>query len=367
MFQKIQSRVIGLLLCLSCVFGETNTESALPKIAYINVQFPSTDTRMYVGQNIEIKYSLTLLANANLVSAELLDLDAKNNVVLKSNDTYWQKNNKGILQNTYVYNITGKNVIIPPLSVNVRSEEGYEENLIAPGATFQAIELSSNANYISVIADSFEVVDYRVKEYDETHNIVIFQFESKGAILDSMKIAKYPQQGLEKSRVVDDTTYGIYYVVLDKSIRSLTFDYFNLAQHQFVNISLPIHLVQSVADENGDIKPRNTILIFKNLLIGGLITFVVIVWIVFRKIRKVSLFVLGILVAILGYNVFFGATSGIAQIGASVSIIPTHNSTIMEVIKTPTEVAIIGEYKDYYKVMIESKVGWIRKEYVSKD
>ena len=367
MLQRLQYAFMGLLLSLTYALGDTKTD-VTPKIAYVNVQFPSTDASLYVGQNIEVKYSLTLLSGAKLVDTQLLDLSAKNNVVLKSKNANWQSSSNGVLLNTYVYNITGKNVIIPPLSIKVLSADGsYEEEVIAQGATFQAVELSSNANYISVIADNFEVVDYRVKEYDENNNIVIFQFESKGAVLNAMKIAKYPKQGLENSKVIDNTTYGIYYVVLDKSIRSLSFDYFNLTQHQFVNISLPIHLAQNITDESGDIKPRNTILIFKNLLIGGLIVFVVLVWIVFKRVRKVSLAVLGVLLLVLGYNVFFGATSGIAQAGANVSIIPTRNSTIMEVIKTPTRVAIIGEYEEYYKVMIESKVGWIRKEYVSKN
>lgn len=364
MLQGFRYILWALLLCVGALFGQTQS-----KIAYLNVEFPKVDTSLYVGQNIEVKYALTLLSGAKLISADVLDLSPKNNVVLKSRGKNWRADNNGVLLNTYTYNITAQNVIIPALRVRVASSDGsYEEEVIAQGAKIQAIELSSNPNYIHVIADMLEVVDYRVREYDEANNIVIFQFESKGAYLESMKIAQYPKQGLENSKVVDGITYGIYYVVLDKSIRSLSFDYFNITQHQFVTLTLPIHLVRNTLNaQSGDIKPRNTFLIFKNLFIGGLIIFTLCVWLVFKRIRKIALLVLAILVALILYNVFFTRDSGIAQIGANISIIPTHNSTITEVIKTPTRVDIIGEYGDYYKVIIDTKVGWIRKDHVSKN
>lgn len=361
MLQKFQFIAIGLFLCLCHVFADT------PRIAYINVEFPNASTSLYVGQDIEVKYTLTLLSGAKLVGADLMNFSSANNITLKNKTSNWHTNTRGELSNTYVYTITGKDVVIPPLRAKVTLDDGRYEEVIAQGATFQAIELSSNANYINVIADSMEVVDYRSKEYDEANNIVIFQFQLQGGNLNAMKIAQYQKQGLENSRVVDGVTYGIYYVVLDKSVRVLSFDYFSLLQQQFVNISLPIQVAQNLQIDGGDIKPRNTFLMFKNLIIGGFILFVALVWLVFKKIRKISLAVLVMLVAMLAYNVFFSATSGIAQAGANISIIPTHNSTIIEVVKEPTEVAIIGEYEEYYKVIIESRVGWIRKEYVDKN
>ena len=362
-------RLQNLLWALLFIFGLNLAYADTPsKIAYLNVEFPSNDTSLYVGQDIAVKYSLTLLSQAKLVGVEFLDFSQKNNVELKNKSASWQESSNGILQNTYVYKIKGKNVILPPLRVKVASADGsYEEEVVANGAKLQAVELNNNPNYANVIADSMEVVDYRVKEYDEQNNVVIFQIESRGGTLQSMKIGQYAKQGLEDSKVVDGVTYGIYYVVLDKALRSLSFDYFSLSKKQFVNITLPINLTRNSVDEGGDIKPRNTFLMFKNLLLGGLIVFVVLVWVVFKKIRKISLVVLVVLLLLLAYNIFFSATSGVAQAGANISIIPSHNSTIMEVVKTPTKVDIIGEYEEYYKIIIDSKVGWIRKEYVGKN
>lgn len=362
-------RLQNFLCTLLFIFGLHLAYADTPsKIAYLNVEFPNNDTSLYVGQDIAVKYSLTLLSQAKLVNVEFLELSQKNNVELKNKSASWQEGSRGILHNTYVYKIKGKNVILPPLRVKVSSADGsYEEEVVASGAKFQAVELSNNPNYANVIADSMEVVDYRVKEYDEQNNIVIFQIESRGGSIGSMKIGQFAKQGLEDSKVVDGVTYGIYYVVLDKALRSLSFDYFSLSNKQFVNITLPINLARNSIDESGDIKPRNTFLMFKNLLIGGLIVFVVLVWVVFKQIRKISLAVLVILLLFLAYNIFFSATSGVAQAGANISIIPSHNSTIMEVVKTPTKVDIIGEYEEYYKIIIDSKVGWIRKEYVGKN
>lgn len=359
--RKIQC-VIALFMC--AWIGFVYADEA--KIAYADVRFPDAQNSLYVGQNIEVGYTLTLLANAKLISTELVGLSNKNNIELR-NKIQWTSIGEGKFSATALYRIKGKDVIIPPLLIKAQAEGGNTQEVLLNGASFQAITLSSNPNYANIIANTFEVVDYRAKEYDEANNIVIFQIEAKDTNLSAMKVPQYKMQGLEKSKILDGITYGIYYVVLDKSVKHLTFDYFNLSKKQFETISLPINLVNNVIDDGGDIKPRNTFLIFKNLFLGVSIGFFVLIWIVFRRIRKVSLGIIILLVLMLGYNVFFSATAGIAQVGASIGIIPSHNSTIMEVIKIPTKVAIIGEYGDYYKVMIESKVGWIRKEYVSKN
>lgn len=237
---------------------------------------------------------------------------------------------------------------------------------MASGLKLQAIDLSNNPNYANVIADSLNIVDYRVKEYDQTHNIVVAQLEGVGVNLESIKVGQYAVQGLESSKVVDGIVYGIYYVMLEKSVKNLSFDYFNLSEKRFVTLSVPIQLTHKGAEEAGNIKPRNTFLVFTNLIIGGSIFAFVLLWIFVRKIRHFTLAVIVLLTLFLLYNVFFSVTSGVVQAGAKMSIIPTHNSTTSEVIQAPTRVNIVGEYGDYYKVMVDSRVGWIRREYVRK-
>lgn len=342
--------------------------SLQPKIAYLNATFPNTDSSFYVGQILEVKYTLTLLLGAKLKDVEFMDFGANNNLEIENKDAQWQILSDGMITNTYYYKIKGQNFTIPPLRVVVSSHDNtYQDEVIASGIKLQAIELLNNPQYANVIADAMEVVDYRASQYDDNNNIIIFQIESKDANLSSMRIGTYPQQGLESSKMIDGITYGIYYVVLDKNIKSLSFDYFNLHQKAFVTITLPVNVPKSVIEDGGDTKPRNTFLIFKNLMVGGLIVFFVLVLIVFKRGRKITLGIIGVLVMVLTYNMLFNFTSGIAQAGTNVSIIPTHNSTIFEVLKVPTEVSIIGEYNDYYKIMIDSKVGWIRKENVSKN
>lgn len=345
-----------------------HADSLQPKIAYLNAAFPSTDSSFYVGQILEVKYTLTLLLGAKLKDVEFMDFGAKNNLEIENKDAQWQILSDGMITNTYYYKIKAQNFTIPPLRVVVSSHDNaYQEEVVANGIKLQAIELLNNPQYANVIADAMEVVDYRASQYDDNNNIIIFQIESKDANLSSMRIGTYSQQGLESSKIIDGITYGIYYVVLDKNIKSLSFDYFNLHQKAFVTITLPIDVPKSVIEDGGDTKPRNTFLIFKNLMVGGLIVFFVLVLIIFKRGRKITLGIIGVLIMVLTYNMLFNFTSGIAQAGTNVSIIPTHNSTIFEVLKVPTEVSIIGEYNDYYKVMIDSKVGWIRKENVSKN
>lgn len=365
MYIRAMRRILCLFaLCASVAFGALDS-----KIAYLSVEYPSSDRALYVGQNVDVKYTLTLLEGATKLSEELLDFSVKNNNLELVSKSAWSADSKGALHSTYTFNIKAKHITFPALSIAIAAKNSSEqlEPLTTQGAKAEAIELSSNPRYINVIANNMEVVDYKVSEYDDKNNILIFQIECVGNSLSQMKIAAFDKQGLEQSKVLDGITYGIYYVVLNKSLRQLSFDYFNITQNQFVNITLPINIISNTALENSDIKPRNTFLMFKNLLLGVLIIFGALVYFVFKKIRKITLGVLIVLVLIMLYNIFFSATSGIAKPGASISILPTHNSTITLTIKEPSKIAIIGEYEEYYKVIVDSKVGWIRKEYVSKD
>lgn len=356
-----------LLLVFSSVFAQA--DSIQSKIAYLNVSYPDPNISVFVGQYYSVSYELTLFSGASLTDVSFVDLSADNNVELLNKNAHWKRASPDVLTNTYVYKIKAKNFVIPPLRVVAVSNDGEQvEEVLASGLKLQAIDLSNNPNYANVIADSLEVMDYRVKEYDAGHNIVIFQLAGTGVSFESMKIGQFVLQGLESSKETDGVMYGIYYVVLDKGIKNLSFDYFNLLRKQFVGLNIPIQIMQKSSSEAGNIKPRNTFLVFNNLIVGGaLLVACVVLWVIVRKIRMFMLVVIAILTLYLIYSVFFSLSSGIAQTGAKVSIVPTHNSTITEVIKAPTRVDIIGEYRDYYKVMIDTRVGWIRREYVSKD
>lgn len=358
----LQTLLLGFVLSVCA-----QADSIQSKIAYLNVIYPDPNTSVFVGQHYSVSYELTLFSGANLTDVSFVDLSADNNVELLNKNARWQKTSSDVLTNTYIYKIKAKNFVIPPLRVVAVSSDGEQiEEVLANGLRLQAIDLSNNPNYANVIADSLEVVDYRVREYDAEHNIVIFQLAGIGVNFKSMKIGQFALQGLESNKVSDGIAYGIYYVVLDKGIKNLSFDYFNLLQKRFVGLNVPIQLAQKSLDRAGSIKPRNTFLVFNNLIVGVAL-FVCILLLAVRKVRKFILGIIVLLLLYLAYNLFFSASSGIAQTGAQISIVPTHNSTITEVIKTPTKVDIIGEYHDYYKVMMDTRVGWIRREYVSKD
>lgn len=354
------------LFCLFAFFSFSFAEVE-SKIAYLKADFHFDDANnFYVGQNLSIKYNLTLLSNAFVESESFMDIGKDSGVDVLNKDAKWQQNSDGSMSKTYVFKITAQNFAIPPLEV-IAANDSIRESVIANGIKLQAIELKHNKNYINLIANSFEVVDY--KAYDDgDRNILIFQFESSGGNVNNIHLADFKEQGLKHNNLIDGINYGNYYVFLDKHIKSITMDYFNLKTKQFVSIEIPIRIAhKQIQEEVGDIKPRNTLLIFKNLMLGGAICVFVIIAFVFKKIRKISFVFIVLLGIALVYSLIFNFTSGVANVGANISIIPTHNSTIMQTLKEPKKVSIIGEYNDYYKVILDDKVGWIRKEYVSKN
>lgn len=368
--------VASNIIITSAVEDIQGLDSARPKIIYLKTLTNLQDQTIYVGQEVFVTYEVSLFAGASLKGSSF-DKIARDKIELQTKSVSWKATDSGSLQATYGFKIKSSSANIPALNATALAADGsYEENARVDSIALNAIDLRSNTRYIGVLGNNFKLLRSRSQSHDDTHNIVIFEFEIQSQNLNNMTIKGFETQGFEELKQRDDgSVYGIYYVVVPKDLRELLFEYFNPDLRRFESVHIPIVVVSSeLVSTQSDLNPKASYALFKLVILGVLIALFLglFLW----KHYKIFLFIVALLCGVLIYNLAFNNLYGVVKPGAAVSILPMKDSTIVRIIESDTPVQIVGERKMdiqgqevlLYKVLIgDSQIGWVRGEYVSKN
>lgn len=357
----------GLVLIVLCtIFG---LSAPNPKIVYLRLLTPFDDQReFYVGEKIELKYSLLLFSGASLLDVEFIPSKNPNlaqGVEILNPASSWSKQEDDSYENVFIYKIKSENFALPSLKVLAISEDGsYVDFDIVKGKRLEAISLSMDG-YSGVVSKDLEISEVRAKKYDEWNNIVTFNLEIQDGNLEDFKLEGMDRQGFYGELIASaGKVSGTYYCVLPSYLREIKFNFFNLRTLRYEEKTLPIAILDDRVSTQADLEPKNNFLIFSNLLFAFLIFSLIVAGIVFRK-RKLMCWIffwLGIILfGILLYRLIV-LKEIVLKKDSNITILPTKNSTLMQVIASPIVVEVIGEHNEFYKIKFDdSKIGWVRK------
>ena len=109
-----------------------------------------------------------------------------------------------------------------------------------------------------------------------------------------------------------------------------------------------------------DIRPKNTLQIYKILAA----IFLIIVFLgLYLYYRKKLFLVLGAIVLVVLIYLLSIKTSATLKTDVEIRIQPTFNSTIILTTQNPMEVKILSDKYGYYKILLEDdRIGWVRKD-----
>lgn len=367
--------ITGIIIATDTQADQELTTS--PKIVYakaLSTTQTLQDQTFYVGQEISIVYEASLFAEASLKGSNF-EKNSKG-VELKNKNATWKSVDSQRLQTTYVFKLKASSATIPALNVVALSADGsYEDTMRVDSIVLNVIDLKSNTQYAGFLGKDFKLLRHKSQNYDEFHNIIVFEFETQAQNLEDMKIQGFETQGFEELSQRNGGMYGVYYVIVPKSLRELSFEYFNPEVRRFESVNIPIVVVNSeLVSTQSDLNPKASYAFFKLVIIGVLIIFFLglFLW----KRYKIFLFIVALLCGILIYTLAFSNSYGTLKSGALVSILPMKDSTIVRVVESDMPIQIVGERKMdlqgqsvlLYKVIIgDSQIGWVRSEYVSKN
>lgn len=357
-----------LLLSIICL----SLFSQQSKIVYLKLIPPNLGGReLYVGEKIKIKYSLLLFSNASLLDAEFIpnpNEKLASGVEIINPLSQWVKKEDESFENTFIYKIKSPDFAIPSLKILAISEDGsYTDSSIADGVKMEAVELGGEF-YSKLLAKNVKVSNIRAKKYDEWNNILIFDIDAESENLDEFNLKNIQKQGFDGEVIrypANKIMGGVYYCVLPSQLQELKFSFFNLETLGYEDVKIPIVVKSDRVSTQSDLEPKNTFLIFSNLVLMASVVFVLLLAFYFRKSKGLMLLFLGIALSLMGYLAYLIFT--IKEIktkqGAVVTILPTENSTILQQIGSPIYVEVIGKHKEFYKIKLdEQKIGWIKKE-----
>jgi len=216
-------------------------------------------------------------------------------------------------------------------------------------------ELPKIENFCKVLANNLEITNIMASKFDTDYNLLSFSIRGKNANLKDFSIG-LKDENLSITASNEATFLGL----VDKNKTKISFYYFNLLNETFNKIIIPINIKEETISTQTNINPTdNSIFTPINILIITTTGFLIIVFLVYQKIWL--LFPSLILIIILVYN---NLPKGEVYLpyNTKIYILPTKNSTIFYVTKVGKKAKILKKLKNYLKIEIDNKIGWVKNE-----
>lgn len=330
----------------------------LVKNLYLEALTPLLDI-LYVHQVVALEVKMLIFSEYTTIETEFLfeDNALKNSVEVLNPKQNWVINAEdSSLTNTFYLKINQAQFAIPTIKVNVNTKEGAVSETLT-GHTGRAIKLDRKGSYAQVVAESLEILDTKITNYDANHNLAVLQLRSKMGNLFDFHLSAYAKQGIESKSGNYKEATAFYYVIVPKEQNVISFDYFNTQVEKYQTLQVQNIAVEDRVSTQSDIKPKNNYQFFQ---ISLMVFFALLFFGLYLYKRKMIFIVL--LVLALAFLLYFVTlkTSVTLKSNVALRIQPTFNSTIVLMTHTEQKAEILGKRNNYYKVILEDEhIGWV--------
>lgn len=325
---------------------------------------------LYVGQYITIQYRLMLLNDARIVytefnpSLEQNPKDKKPQSVALIHEGEWQKTGE-YYQSSFTFKILDTNVLIPSLVVHVQNNV-MQDSMQTDSIALNAQSLVANPQYCGVVANNLKIVDTTLENYDENTNMILIEVEAMNSNLEDFRLPNIKDQEFgQGAKFGSDIARVNVLARIPKSLTTIEFSYFDINKRDFIPITTNLVNATSFDDEvKEDLNPKSSFLRIANIAILVVLAFFLLMTIIKRSYfyAIISCCLAGFLI----YKIFSNTYSIKTLPNTRVLILPTHNSTELLLLPNATKLEAIDKKNDYYKVNIDSKVGWISRQDTNK-
>lgn len=266
------------------------------------------------------------------------------------------------IYDTFYFTAKGESVKFPKITASLLSKTDID---FAPseldGFDIKVTKLPSNKNFASIVADSFDIAEYKTTNFDNENNIVVFIATAKNCDIGSLKLKNITKQGIESLTQSQLDSRITYYAIVNKNLSNLTFSYFNTLSNKFVDVIIPIVVVDDSVTTQSDLKPQDQSHQEIKLIIAiALMLFAITM--VFIKRQKIYILLFLALAGFVIYTIF-QSDKICVEASSNVYLLPTSNATVFEKIETQTTLQKIGSRDGWSKVELPNqKIGWIKDE-----
>jgi hypothetical protein len=263
---------------------------------------------------------------------------------------------------TFYFLATSENAKLPNFKATLLdyNNKKYDTTTLE-GEKLNVISLNPKSDFSNIIANSFDIVEYKTTSYDATYNIVVFVAAATNSNISALKLNGVYKQGIESVADSYLNSKVTYYAIIDKRVENLAFSYFNVIKDKFIQINIPIIVNDDSVTTQSDLKPKDQsheILKMGIATIVAIIAFLIILW------KKQYIYLIFIIIPLV-YVLYTGTPSKEICIkeGSSIYLLPVANGTIFETTSSQYNLQKEFEVKGWAKVQLrDKKIGWVKDE-----
>ncbi len=331
--------------------------TSLPKVLYLN--FENSPDRVIKGEI----FSITVKTLSTIKDFTDITYKLSNYYGLKRLDYFPERvEDFRYCHDTFYFLVTSSSAKLPDFTATVHDyHENTHKKTTLLGKKLNVVTLNPKRNFSNIIANSFELVEYKTTAYDNQHNIVVFVATAKNCDISAFKLQNVSKQGVESIEESYLDSKIIYYAVINKEIENFSFSYFNLKNNRFLLLNIPIIVTDDSVTTQSDLKPKDQSREKLKMTIAGAVALVAFIFILWRKKYIYLVFI----IIPLAYIVLTATPSKevCLKVGAEIYLLPVHNGTIFEKTTSEYHLQKEGSVKEFIKVKLKNKkIGWVKNE-----
>lgn len=336
---------------------ETLQTQELPKVLYLN--FEKTPKRVLKGEIFPVTIK-TLSTIKNIDDINYSFSDSQGLTLL--NEVPYRKKDGRYYHDTFYFLTTSTNVKLPTFNASIVNHLNatYSPTELI-GEKLNVIALNPQNNFSKIIANSFELLEYKTTNFDNVNNIVIFVAKAQNCYISALHLNNVYKQGIES---VEDSIFEskiTYYAIISKEVEHLSFSYFNLVKNKFELVNIPIVVDDDSVTTQTDLKPIDQSREMLKASIAAIVSLLIFFYILYKR-NYWYLLILIIPLIYIGY-LLIPSKEVCIKSGTNIHLLPVKNGTIFETTPQITTFQIEGKIKDYTKVKLQNdKVGWVHDE-----
>ena len=325
------------------------------KVIYFN--YDTTPQRVIKGE----VFGVTFKALSTVRDFDDINYTFSNYNGIKILDTYPQREKIGkYYYDTFHMRATSNYAKLPDVKASLIADRTYPSTTVK-GKKLNVITLNPKHNFSHILANNFELLEYKTTSFDNTHNIVIFVAHAQNSDLHALHFNNVYKQGIESINDSYEDAKVTYFVVINKKFENFSFTYFNLLNNKFEPIIIPIIVDDDSVTTQSDLKPTDQSHERIKVYIAGAIALVAFFIILWRRKYIYSIFII-IPLGYIAYIVIPDKDICIKK-GANIYLLPVSNGTIFEVTQTPLHLTKEGSVTNFIKVKLQNnKIGWVKNE-----
>lgn len=273
-----------------------------------------------------------------------------------------RKSDYKYIYDTFYFAATSSNARLPDITaipIDKDNKEHKESTLL--GINMEVIPLNPKKDFSNIVADSFDLVEYKTTNFDNENNIVVFVASAKGCDIASIKLGGVAKQGIESISESPLDSRITYYAVINKNLETFTFSYFNIVKNKFIDVNIPIVVNDDSVTTQSDLKPVDQ----SHQKIKFFVALIAAIFAIIMVIIKKNYKYLIIMVIPIGYILLTESPTKEVCIKANSNIylLPMNNGTVFEKTDKAYNLQKEGERKGWVKIQLENqKIGWVRDE-----